>query len=432
MTFRFAPLLRVLAALALIWAAPAHADPLARAETLAAAGRTGEVLRLLLPLAPADPQARMRRDFALATAHMQAGDTAAAVPLFDRLVSAAPQDTRFRLELARALIRAGDRDRARFHLMQARGSATLSAAERAALDRILAQIEGGKGYEAWARLAIVPESNPGQRTGADTVTIGGLEWTLNPASKAAPGTGLHLAAGGALLPRIGPGLRLRFGGSVDARLFRDKAINDVIVRGEFGLQGSGAVGGSWALYASVQDRRIGGAAYGRAAGLHASWSRLLGRTAQLRLRLDLEDWRFAAAPAQDGLRSGLSVAWAQALRPDLLLRGTVFANHIAARAGWEAGHGAGLSLGVLKAFEGGLMVGLDATLSHQRRDGPHPLFGTQRRDRRASLSARIMHRTVTVRGFAPVLELGIDRQHSTIPLHDFRNARLSLGFSREF
>lgn len=424
--------LALLAALALTCALPANADPLARAEALVAASRPDEARRLLVPMRPADDRARMRRDLALATAHMQAGDARAAVPLFDGLVSAAPQDTRFRLELARALIRLGDRDRARFHLMQARGSADLSAEDRAALDRILAQIEGGKGYEAWARFAIVPQSNPGQRTDADTITIGGLQWALNPAAKAAPGTGVQLAAGGALLPRIAPGLRLRIGGSVDARLFSDSAMNDIITRGELGLQGLTARGTSWALFGSVQDRRIGGAAYGWATGLHASWARLIGPRAHLRLRADLEDWRFVGGTAQDGVRGGLSASWAQTVRPDLLLRASVFVNHTNARAPWETGQGAGLSLGVLKAFEGGLMVSLDATVSRQSRDAVHPTFGTVRRDRRTILTARVMHRTIALHGFAPVLELGLDRQKSTIPLYDFRNARLSLGLSREF
>lgn len=425
-------LLAILATLAVVCAAPAFADPLAQAETLVAASRHEEARRLLLPLRPTDDRARMRRDLALGQAHMLAGQPQAAVPLFDGLVSAAPQDTRFRLELARALIRVGDRDRARFHLMQARGSADLSAADRAALDRILAQIEGGKGYEAWARFAIVPQSNPGQRTDADTISIGGLQWALNPGAKAAPGTGLQLAAGGALLPRLGPGLRLRIGGSVDARLFSDSALNDIITRGELGVQGLTARGVSWALFGSVQDRRIGGAAYGRATGLHASWARLIGRSAQLRLRADLEDWRFVGGAAQDGVRGGLSASWAQTVRPDLLVRATVFVNHVNARAPWETGRGAGLSLGVLKAFEGGLMVSLDATVSRQSREAPHPTFGTVRRDRRGVLNARIMHRTFALHGFAPVLELGLDRQKSTIPLYDFRNARLSIGLSREF
>lgn len=418
--------------LATAWPGAARADAVAQAEALIAAGQANAARRILVALVPADPQTRARRDLALANAHVEAGDPAAAVPLLDALVSADPLDPRLRLELARALLRAGQRDRARFHMMQARGSSALSAEERAALDGVLAQIEGGKSYEAWARVAIVPETNPGQRTDVDTISIGGLQWALNPGAKASPATGLHVAAGGAFLPRIAPGLRLRLGGVVDARFYSDKALTDVTVRGEFGFQGVTARGIDWSLFASAQDRRVGGKAYGRALGLHGSWARLIGTNAQLRLRADLEDWRFVPVSGQDGMRRSVSAAWSQVLRPDVMIRATVFANRTSARAGSEAGRGAGVSLGVTKLFEGGLIVSLDATYARQRRDAADPWFGVVRRDRRMILSARVMHRTITLRGFAPVLELGLDRQKSTIALNDFRNARVSVGFSREF
>jgi len=247
---------------------------------------------------PAHPDALARAEAQVVAGQIDAGRAA--------LLRLTPQDPRFRLELAKALLATGDRDRARYHLQEARGAAGLTPGERAQLDRILTRIDGGKNHEAWVRLAISPESNPGQRMDCDSLMIGGPEFKLRPGAPSPAATGLHFAFGGALLPRLGStGLRLRIGAAVDARLFERSALNDVILRGDLGVQGTTAHGATWAVAAFALDRRT-------------------------------------------------------------------------------------------------------------------------------SLTARVMHRSVTLRGSAPVMELGSDRQSSSIAQHSFRNTRVSLGLSREF
>ena len=369
----------------------------------------------------------------LVRAQAQTPPDEAAIRTLDQAVSANPSDPVARVRLARALLDRGQGDRARFHLMQARGAPGLAPDDRAALDRILDRIDGARSREGWMRFAVVPETNPGQRTGAETISIGGLDFTLNPGARAAPATGVNIAFGGALMPRIGQGnLRLRIGGSVDARLFSRKALNDITTRGEFGLQGRTATGGAWMVWTSVALRHAAGREHGRGVGLHGSWQQMVGQSAQIRLRADLERWHHPGLPAQDGTRGGLSLFWLQALRPDLMVRAGGFVHRVNARAPWEAGRSAGISAGVQKLFRGGLVVSLDVTVMQHRRDGADPLLGIQRRDRRTSLTARVMHRTVTVQGFAPVLELGYDRQGSNNPLNRYRNLRASVGFTREF
>lgn len=355
-----------------------------------------------------------------------------AVPVLDALVSADPQDIRYRLALARALLAVGQRERARHHLTAARGATALSRDERRRLDDVLSRLEGGKGWEAWARLAIVPETNPGQQTSATTVDWGGWTLTLNPGARAAPATGLHLGAGGALLPRIGPGLRLRLGAAVEARLFERSALNDVTTRGEFGLQGQTAGGAAWGLWLTAQDRRIGNRAFGQATGLVGIWAQRTGPRGQVQIRAETERWRHAVQVGRDGRRHALSLGYVHALRPDLSLRATAFGQWTDARAAWETGRTLGGSIGMQKQFEGGLTVSLDVMHLRHARAAADPGFGVIRRDRRTSLTARVMHRTVSLNGFAPVLELGLDRQRSSLPLNAFRNARVSVGLTRQF
>lgn len=392
------------------------------------------VLLLALSLAWLAPAA-LRADpagWTRAQALLAEGRADQAVPILDALVSADPQDIRFRLALARALLGVGQRERARHHLNAARGAPALGPEDRRRLDDVLARLEGGKGWEAWARLAIVPETNPGQQTSATTVDWGGWTLTLNPGARAAPATGLHLGAGGALLPRIGPGLRLRLGAAVEARLFERSALNDVTARGEFGLQGQTGSGAAWGLWLTAQDRRIGNRAFGRAVGLVGIWAQRTGPRGQVQIRAETERWRHAVQTGRDGQRHALSLGYSHALRPDLSLRAAAFGQWTDARAGWEAGRTLGASLGLQKQFAGGLVLSLDLMHLRHARAAVDPGFGMLRRDRRTSLTARVMHRTVSLHGFAPVLELGLDRQRSSLPLNTFRNARVSVGLTRQF
>lgn len=409
----------------------AAADVLTRAEAALGAGDLPGAQRLLAEAPVANPAQQARRDLLRANLLLAQGDPAAAIRIYDALISADPTEPVYRLALSRALLVVGQRDRARYHLMQLRGSNRLDRTERARLERVLVGLEGGRSREGWLRFAITPESNPGQRSDITSLSFGGLTLPIRGV-RAQPETGLQFGIGGAVMPRIGPGLRLRLELDLDARLYRTSALNDLTLGGRIGLQGITAGGAGWDLAVSARQRWAGNQAYGRGFGVHGGWTQRVGDTAQLRLRLDLESWRHVARRDLDGPRQAVSVSWSQALRPDLMLRGTLFAHHNAARFADMAGQGVGVALGVQRVFPGGLMLGLDLTHQRSRRNAPDFLFGVVRRDRRSTLTARIMHRAVTVRGFAPALEIGLDRQKSTIPLHDFRNARVSVGFSREF
>lgn len=349
----------------------------------------------------------------------------------DRAVSANPTDPAARLRLAGALLQAGAQDRARFHLMRAR-AAPLTETDRAHLDALLARIKGRRDREGWLSFAIVPETNPGQRTDADTIWIGGLPFHLNTDAQAERATGLHVNAGGALMPQVGPGLRLRFGASATARLYSDRALNDVTLRGEAGFQGQTMAGHDWQFTGSVARRDLGGRRFGHGLGLHLRWSHTMGRTTLLRWRAEAVDWRFANHPALDGPRLSASVEARHVVRPDLLVSGTAAVTRVHARAAHEAGSTLRVGLGAERGFPGGLVLGVDAFAERHRRDGTDPLLGILRTDTTAGLGLRAMHRDFSLGSFSPVLEVSTTRQRSNSALHSWRNTRVSMGLSRAF
>ncbi len=349
----------------------------------------------------------------------------------NRQVSANPTDPEARIRLAMALLQSGAQDRARFHLLQAR-AAPLTEADRAQLDALLARIEARRDREGWFSFAIVPETNPAQRTDADTIWIGDLPFRLNSNAQAQRATGLHVTAGGALMPQIAQGLRLRIGASLAARLYEDRALEDITLRGDLGFQGQTLAGHDWQITGSVARRAQGGRSFGQGVGLHLSWSQRLGHSSVLRLRAEAVDWRFANHPSLDGPRLSASVELRHALRPDLVVTGTAAISRVSARAAYEAGRSLRVGLGAQQSFAGGLVLGVETFAQSHRRDGGDPIFGIVRKDTTTGLGLRAMHRDVTLGNYTPVIEASTTRQRSNSALNTWRNTRVSLALSRSF
>ncbi|MDD7971959.1 surface lipoprotein assembly modifier [Roseinatronobacter alkalisoli] len=346
-------------------------------------------------------------------------------------VSADPADPEARIRLAMALLLSGAPDRARYHLLQARGT-PLAVAERIQLDALLARIEPRRDREGWLSFAIVPETNPAQRTDTDTIWIGDVPFRLNPNARAQRATGLHISAGGALMPQISAGLRVRLGASVAARLYGNRALRDITLRGDLGLQGQTTGGHDWQITGSLARRSLGGRSFGQGMGLHMSWSQRLGRASVLRLRMDGVNWRFANHPALDGPQLSASADLRHVLRPDLVLTATVSVSRIKARAAHEAGRSLRVGLGAQQSFAGGPILGIDAYTQTHRRDGGDPVLGIIRSDNQVGLRLRAMHRDLTLGTYSPAIEISTTRQRSNSPLHTWRNTRASLSLSRAF
>lgn len=364
-------------------------------------------------------------------AQSTSGSDTRTLAALSRQVSADPADAEARIRLAMALLQSGAQDRARFHLLQAR-AATLSPEDHTQLDALLARIEARRDREGWLRFALVPETNPTQRTDADTIWIGDLPFRLNPNAQAKRATGLHVDAGGALMPRIGDGLRLRIGANVSARLYEERALQDITLRADLGLQGQTMAGNDWQITGSVARRRLGGHSFGKGVGLHVRWSQQLGRASLLRLHAEAVDWRFASHPSLDGPRLLASVELRHALRPDLVVTGTAAFARINARAPHEAGQNLRIGLGAQQSFAGGLVIGIETFAQRHRRDGKDPVFGIMRNDTTTGFGLRALHREASIGNYTPVVEVSTTRQRSNSVLHTWRNTRLSVALSRSF
>ena len=90
----------------------------------------------------------------------------------------------------------------------------------------------------------------------------------------------------------------------------------------------------------------------------------------------------------------------------------------------------GLGGTVSREFSGGLSLSLVSSMQVRRHSAPDPLFGTRRVDRTLRIGFRAFHRSFQYRGFAPYVGFSLERNRSSIPIHEHRSQGLLAGLSR--
>lgn len=379
------------------------------------------------------PQEEIEQAWIIALSHMREDAPRAALPHLERAVTLAPQVTRFRLELARALYLTEQDERARYHFDSALAG-QLSLAEITAVQEYLAAMDRRKTWQGHASFAIVPQSNPTRASGESHVLLGGA--IPLPLEQAKSGIGADLGLGATWLPHLGRDLRGRVHVMAHGQIFEDSALNTWRIRTELGL-----------LSLGDHDRQIGAginlqAAYGRSGrvmqgvGLHTSFQRRYGNKTLVALRADLDRLRYRQVTngAMDGWRAALDLRATHLASPQLRLDGGIRLAKHNARRDFNRRRDVSLRFGGQYAFAGGVTAGVMASIGQTRFGAANPLlpqFGAAR-DVTGSLNASLLHRELSLQGFAPVLQLGVERQSSNIPSRSYTNLRASLGATRSF
>ncbi len=291
---------------------------LEQAERLLLAENPAAARRAAQEIAPATQEEEIQRLWIMALSHMRENAPRAALPYLERLVTLAPETARFRLELGRALYLIEDDTRAGYHFQSALGG-VLSFSDIAAVQEYLQAIEQRKLWQGQARVALMRQSNPAQRSGDDALNIvGNLALPLPPVEAA---TGIEVALGGTYLPPLARDLRARAHVMATGQLFGDKALDRGHLRLEFGLLALGdhgrQIGGGIALQGAFD--RDGRLMHG--AGLYASFQQSYGRKTHVSLRAGVDRLRYRGVPQMDGLRMTGFAEIAHILSPQLRVQG---------------------------------------------------------------------------------------------------------------
>lgn len=388
------------------------------------------ILALGLAFAQPRPVHAQTDPWAAAAQMMASGQTEAAVPLLEQLVSDNPSDKNYRFELAVALFRLGRDFRAKWHLDQVRG-ADLTPQEAQLVARYLAEIAARSVWSGSFSIALKPETNATRKTSDETISLGGLDFELNPDSKAKPGTSVVTTASLGYSPRLTERVKANFALLTHLRYNKDKALRDYQVIGRAGLQyfptaRTSIAGGVQQGYRWVADSR-----YSNSTGIWAQHTRLVGARGRLDFALDLSNTSYDVN-LPDSQRSFVTASYSHAVTGNAQIGISGFFENTQGSRPNLVGQRASLSLSGLYAWDGGLMTSLRLTHLTDTRDGPEPIFGVTREDESTTLELNIYHRSFRIKSFAPTLALGVEKNRSNIPLARYDNRYVSIGLTRDF
>lgn len=360
------------------------------------------------------------------------GAPRAALPRLERLVSAAPGETRYRLELARTLFLIGVDERARYHFGLALGDPTLSPAEVAVVERYLDRIAARSAWSGRFSFAIVPESNPGQRTRAQTVTIGGLPFRINPEGRAQSGTGVEFGGHLQWTPRLAQDVRGRLQVSAWQELYETADFNDLMLRGAAGVDLLGDRGRELGLAVTYQRRWVADQPFSHGPGLEVSFARRFGQANRGWVRANVTDLRHDNLARRDGLRLYGAAGAIRAVTQRFVANASVFASASEAQADFERYRELGAGLGGRYAVRGGAVLGLQGWAAQRRYEAPFPFLTDARDETRWGVTVTATHRDASWNNFAPEVRLTYETRNSNIPLYDYSNTSLSIGVTRAF
>ncbi|MDR7124470.1 surface lipoprotein assembly modifier [Pseudotabrizicola sp. 4114] len=442
MTFRAGPVspalipeslcmkLSLLALILCLFPFVAMTSPLDSAEQAMQSGQTEKALALVHAYQPTDRAGSIRKLWVLGVAYNRLNRPRAAIAPLDRLVALAPAKADFRLELALALLRAGQSDRARYHFTLASG-AGLQPALQARVQAEIDKIDTSKDWQGYLRFALVPESNAARRTAAETVSLGGLTFRLQPGAQAQSAVGAELGFGLAALPKLSDNLRARLAFDVQGRTFDGRAPEDVTLRIGAGLLHFGDRGRQFSADVFAAHRWLDTSVYSRSHGIDLRHSRLVGAKTNV-TTLFVHERLSYVQPSYDVNRTAISFQVSHIATPQIQLLAAARAERRHSANQLAAGQAFGLSLGGQYSFSGGLRAGLMLSYEHDSFVGVHPLFGVRRVDHKSAAMVQINNQNWSHRGFSPVLKIGVERRRSSIVINSYQNLTASIGLTRSF
>lgn len=357
------------------------------------------------------------------------GRLADALPRLERMVTQAPNDTRARIELAAVLLRVGQGTRARYHFSLARGG-DLPPRARATVDGLLAGLPLRGGWDGALSFSLSPESNPARGT-TGFILVAGRPVEVGTAGAGASGQSAGVTGELLRLRPTGSRSAIFGGGSVNARFRSGQLADEATIAAFAGLR---LIRGATRtdLRLRWSERFIDSAALAQGPGVEVTHLRPIGKRGTLAANLSADDLTYEGLPGLDGVQRGAALSYSQALSPSTNVSGTLSWFRRGAVAPSSRYSTVRQSIGISHLFPGGLSVGVTAGYSRSWRDTASGFFTIVREDNRRDLTLRLSHAHLSVRGFAPTLEIGREEQDSTIPLERYDNNRLSLGLTRRF
>ena len=357
-----------------------------------------------------------------------------AIATFRKMLIANPQLVRVRLELARAFFLKGEDGLARQHFERVlAGNPPAGVALN--VNRFLSQIRARKRWSVRVGFALAPDTNLGGGSDERIIYIHGLPFRRDQEELTRSGIGIAAWAGGEYQYPLSPRWRLRAGGDVHRKEYREREFDWMTVAGHVGPRWLIGRGTEASLLASVRQHRFADEADHRDIGARTELRHRLSRRATGHVSLSRHERRSEERDHLDGPVTDLSIGAGWVASPTIRIDASVGWGKDRPETERYRNERRWMRLGATAALPYGFTVGASGTLRWTGYEGnwfPFTEDGSPRSDITRHLRVFAHNRAFTVGGFSPQVSLVREDRTSTAQLHDYERTSGELRFVRLF
>ena len=357
-----------------------------------------------------------------------------AIATFRKMLIANPRLVRVRLELARAFFLKGEDGLARNHFERVlAGNPPAGVALN--VNRFLAQIRARKRWSVRVGFALAPDTNLGGGSDERIIYIHGLPFRRDQEELTRSGIGIAAWAGGEYQYPLSPRWRLRAGGDVHRKEYREREFDRMTVAGHVGPRWLIGRGTEASLLASVRQHWIADEADHRDIGARTELRHRLSRRTTGHVTLSRHERRYEERDRLDGPVTDLSLGVGWVASPTIRIDAAVGWGKDRPETERYRNERRWMRLAATAALPLGFTVGASGTLRWTEYEGdwfPFTEDGSPRSDITRHLRVFAHNRGFTVGGFSPQVSLVREDRTSTAQLHDYERTSGELRFVRLF
>jgi hypothetical protein len=408
----------------------------AKAEELVLARRFDEARPLLEALEQA-PGVTLQRRFLTGYIAVETGDPETAIREFRAILADDPEQTRVRLELARALLMTGKEAAADHHFRLAEEDRDLPQEILRTVRNARGVIRSQRRWNATVDFGLAPDSNINGATDAEVIDfhIGPITIPLQLDQDARRRTGIGQVAslsGDVRLP-VGTGVSLLIDAYGQGTNYPGKTFDDYSVQigagPELRLDETATV----SVQSVAQHRWYGGRLAVRQFGLKAGFQKVLDQGQRIGLQLDGRRTQSGFADAYSGWQFASYAIYERVVRRSFIASATIYLRRDQLESEVYSSTDYGVELGIGGELPFGINAGLSGGIGRALFDAPNFRLSLEKReDLRLNGRAYAGLRSVRLWGFSPSITYTFAHNDTNYDLYTTSRHRLRFNLARYF
>ena len=391
----------------------------------------------LLKALEATPQFAMERRFLQGYAAVEQGRLDDAIGLFRAVLVDHPEQTRVRLELARALQLKGRYGSADHHYRLAQEDKDLPDEVLRSIRTTRGLLRDRRSFDLTVDVGMAPDSNITNGTNAETVDVnfGGfvIPLTLNPSARQRSGIGQSVNISTSYRTRLSDSTKLLLEADSQLLNYAGKAADDFALQLAAGPEIRLNDNNRLTLQAVALQRWYGGKSASTGGGGRIGFQHDFDSGHRLGVNLDARYAKSGFADAYTGWSLSAQAVYERVIARTMIGYVSVFGRRELLNSKSYSGHEIGTNAGVTGDLPFGVSAGVSAGVSRAAYDAPIALFGGDpRKDWRFNARAQVGLRSVRVWGFSPSVTYDFNRTDSSLPLYQNDRHRVRFGLVRYF